>query len=310
MLINPQNLAHLFKGYKATFQGAFDAAQSDYARISTTVPSSTSAEVYPWLGQTTRFREWIGDRYLQNLLSHDFTIKNRKWENSVSVPKDTIEDDTYGLYTPVIAQLGQDARQHPDELVFTLLQSGFNSLCYDGQYFFDTDHPVLQADGSFASVSNFGGGSGTAWYLIDASKVVKPIIYQTRSPYNFVSKTAETDDNVFNRSEYIYGVDARSNVGFGLWQMAYASKQALDATSYAAARTAMGSLKGENGKPLAVRPTLLVVPPSLEGAARQLLNAEIIGSTTNIYRGTADVLVTPAYLRDAHAQAASFPLIL
>lgn len=294
MIINASNLSALFQAYKLIFQQTFSATQSDFEKIATTVPSTTSKEVYPWLGQTTRFRQWIGDRLVQNLMTHDFSIKNLPWENTVGVPRETIEDDTYGLYKPMLAQLGQDARQHPDELVFSLLASGFNSLCYDGQYFFDTDHPVLQADGSVASVSNFGGGAGTAWYLLDATKVIKPLIYQVRKDYNFVALDKENDDNVFNRKEYVYGVDARSNVGFGLWQLAYGSKQTLDATSYAAARTALMSLKGENGKPLGVRPSLLVVPPSLEGAALQLLQAEKnANGSTNIYQNTAQLLVTP-----------------
>lgn len=294
MIINASNLSALFQAYKLIFQQTFSATQSDFEKIATTVPSTTSKEVYPWLGQTTRFRQWIGDRLVQNLMTHDFSIKNLPWENTVGVPRETIEDDTYGLYKPMLAQLGQDARQHPDELVFSLLASGFNSLCYDGQYFFDTDHPVLQADGSVASVSNFGGGASTAWYLLDATKVIKPLIYQVRKDYNFVALDKENDDNVFNRKEYVYGVDARSNVGFGLWQLAYGSKQTLDATSYAAARTALMSLKGENGKPLGVRPSLLVVPPSLEGAALQLLQAEKnANGSTNIYQNTAQLLVTP-----------------
>ncbi|MFZ6675384.1 Mu-like prophage major head subunit gpT family protein [Undibacterium sp. Xuan67W] len=294
MIINQSNLAALFQGYKLIFQQTFANTLSDWEKIAMLVPSSTAKEVYAWLGQTTRFREWIGDRQIQNLESHDFSIKNKPWENTVAVNRDAIEDDTFGLYKPMLAQLGQDSKQHPDELIFGLLAAGFSSLCYDGQYFFDTDHSVRNADGSVGSVSNFGGGSGAAWYLLDTSKVVKPLIYQVRKDYNFVSMDKETDDNVFNRKEYIYGVDARSNVGFGLWQLAYANKNTLDATAYGAARAAMMNMKGDNGKPLGVRPSLLVVPPSMEKAALELLQAEKnANGATNIYQNTAQLLVTP-----------------
>lgn len=293
MIINRSNLSAMFIGYKMTFQQAFDGAISDWDKIAMQVPSKTSQEVYPWLGQTTRFREWIGDRVIQNLKTHDFTIKNKPWENTVAVDRDTIEDDTYGIYKPFIASLGQDAKQHPDEMVFSLLASGFSKACYDGQYFFDTDHPVVQADGSIGSVSNFGGGSGPAWYLLDTSKMIKPLIYQVRKDYNFVAMDKVDDDNVFHSKEFIYGVDARSNVGFGLWQLAYASKQTLDENSYAAARAAMMSMVGDNGKPLGIRPMLLVVPPSLEGTGLKILKAENIGATTNVYRDTAQLLTTP-----------------
>lgn len=293
MIINRQNLAFLTTGFKAIFQGAFDTAPSVWNRLAMEVTSTGKQEIYGWLGANTRFREWIGDRQVQNFSTHDWTIKNKLFENTIGVYREDIEDDSYGLYQPLFSQLGVDAKTHADELVFALLKNGFTGLCYDGQYFFDTDHPVLAADGSTTSVSNFGGGSGTAWYLIDTGKAVKPIILQKRQDYRFVALDKETDDNVFWRREYVYGADARLNVGYALWRLAYASKQTLDATNYAAARAAMMSFTGDGGRPLNVTPNLLVVPPSLEMTARQLLNAEMIGSTTNVYRNTAELLVTP-----------------
>lgn len=288
MIINTANLRTLQTGFNTAFNQAFEAAESQYQQIAMTANSTTAKETYGWLGQSTGFREWLGDRQIQNLQAHDYTIKNKDFENTVKIPRNDIEDDSYGVYTPVIAQLGQDAKTHPDELCFSLLKDGFATACYDGQYFFDTDHPV-----NGASVSNSGGGSGTAWYLLDTSRIVRPIIYQPRKPYKFVSLTNDTDENVFMRKEFIYGAEGRGNVGYGLWQMAYGSKQTLDADSYAAARAAMMSFKGDSGKPLNIKPNLLVVPPSLEKTALQILNAEMVGNTTNVYRGTASLLVTP-----------------
>jgi phage major head subunit gpT-like protein len=288
MIINTANLRTLQTGFNTAFNQAFAEASSQYQQIAMVAPSTTAKETYGWLGQSTGFSEWLGDRQIQNLQAHDYTIKNKDFENTVKIPRNDIEDDSYGVYTPVIAQLGQDAKVHPDELCFGLLKAGFATACYDGQYFFDTDHPVKGQ-----SVSNSGGGSGTAWYLLDTSRIVKPIIYQPRKPYKFVALTKDDDENVFMRKEFIYGADGRGNVGYGLWQMAYASKQTLDIDSYAAARAAMMSFTGDSGKPLNVKPTLLVVPPALEKAALQILNAEMVGNNTNVYRGTASLLVTP-----------------
>ncbi len=38
-----------------------------------------------------------------------------------------------------------------------------------------------------------------------------------------MSKTAETDDNVFMKKQFLYGADSRGNAGFGFWQMAFGS---------------------------------------------------------------------------------------
>jgi phage major head subunit gpT-like protein len=294
MEINRANLRSLFTGYNTVFQQAFDGAPSDWQRVAMPVPSTTSQEVYPWLGQTTRFREWIGDRVIQNLTSHDFTIKNKPFENTIGVDREAIEDDSYGIYKPVFAQLGLDAAQHPNELVFSLLAQGMSSLCYDGQYFFDTDHPVVKPDGTIGSVSNVQAGTGPTWYLLDMTRVIRPVIMQQRKGYNFVAMDAETDEAVFSAKQFRYGVDARCNVGFGLWQLAYASKAELNEDSYEAARAAMTSLAGDNGRPLGVRPSLLVVPPSLEGTGRKLLQADANpAGATNVWKSSAELLSTP-----------------
>ncbi|MHC1792018.1 Mu-like prophage major head subunit gpT family protein [Solidesulfovibrio sp.] len=292
-VINAALLSALFTGYKAIFQQAFAGAPSFWEKVAMLVPSTTAEEQYPWLADLDDLREWIGDRVVKALAVHSYAIRNKPFEQTIGVSRDAIEDDTFGTFGPRFAMLGDNARRHPDKLIFALLKAGFATPCYDGQYFFDTDHPVT-IGGQTVSVSNFGGGAGISWFLLDTTRPVKPLIFQKRRDYNLVSLDRPTDERVFMRNEYLYGVDARVNVGFGFWQMAYGSKQTLDADSYAAARTAMQSLKNEAGSPLGIMPNLLVVPPALEGAARKLLKNELTtGGATNEWFGTADVLTVP-----------------
>lgn len=293
MQINHSNLAILNQAFSGAFKSGLAQAAPMWSQAATLVPSTTSENKYGWLGKITRFREWIGERHIQNLVVHDYAIKNKPFENTVGVDRDEIEDDQYGVYTPVIQQLGQDAALHPDELVFGLLNAAFNTPCYDGQYFFDTDHPV-GAPGAQASVSNFQGGSGTAWFLLDTSKIIKPILYQRRRDYAFTAKTSLTDDNVFNRKEFIWGADGRGNAGLGLWQLAYASKEALSVQSYADARASHQSLRGDNGKPLVIQSKELWVPPNLEQAALEVVQAErLANGASNVMRNLSKVVVCP-----------------
>lgn len=293
LVLTPANMAMLTQGFKAAFKGGFELTKPMWAQVAMKSPSTTAEEKYAWLGATTKLREWIGDRVYQNMKVHGYAIVNKDFESTIAIPRNAMDDDQYGVYTPLMTQMGQDAALHPDELVFGLLALGFTTNCYDGQYFFDIDHPVgLQ--GQEVSVSNFQAGAGAAWYLLDTSKVLKPIILQMRKEYQFVSKTAQTDGNVFDRKEYVYGCDGRLNVGFGLWQQAYASKATLDMANYVAARTAMMSFKADNGKPLAITPKVLLVPPSLEKAALDVIQAErLANGATNTYRNTAEVVMCP-----------------
>lgn len=59
------------------------------------------------------------------------------------------------------------------------------------------------------------------WYLLDTSKVLKAFIWQTRKEPQLVAKVSLTDDNVFSRNEFIWGVDLRGNAGYGLPQLAF-----------------------------------------------------------------------------------------
>lgn len=294
MLINNSNLTTLNIAFKAAFALAFAGAVTQHAQIATKVPSSTASEEYGWLGSMPGMREWVGDRVINGIANHGYSIRNKTFENTVGVPREAIEDDQYGIYSPLFSELGRTAAVHPDELVFALLLAGWSTLCYDGQNFFDTDHPVLDAAGASQSVSNSGGGSGTPWFVLDTSRALKPLILQMRKEAQFVSKTRPEDDNVFERKEYVWGVDGRWNVGLGFWQMAYGSKQTLDETNLAAAIAAIGTFKGDYGRRLGLKPNLLVVPPSLEVTAKKLIVAQTAANgATNVMQGTLQLVVSP-----------------
>lgn len=296
MIINKGNLTALFVAFKAAFAAGLGQAESQYGKVATTVPSSTGTEEYGWLGAFPGMREWVGDRVVNGMATHGYSIRNKSFEMTVGVPRPAIEDDQYGIYSPMMTEMGRASSAHPDELVFNLLKNGATTLCYDGQNFFDTDHPVIDADGNTATQSNWdnNGGAGTAWYLLDTSRALKPVIFQNRKAPNFVAKTGETDDNVFDRNEYVYGVDSRCNVGFGFWQLAYGSRKTLDETNLVAAYTAMTERKGDHGRPLGIKPTVLLVPPSLEFAARKLVNATTLANgADNVLKGLVSVEVSP-----------------
>ena len=296
MIINKGNLTTLFVAFKAAFAGGLGQAPTQWDKIATTVPSTTGAEEYGWLGAFPNMREWVGDRVINGMATHGYTIKNKKFEMTVGVPRESLEDDQYGIYTPMMTEMGRAASAHPDQLVFNLLKAGPATLCYDGQYFFDTDHPVTDAGGATVSQANWdnNSGSGTAWYLLDTSRALKPIIFQDRKKPNFVAKTSETDDNVFDRSEYVYGVDSRCNVGFGFWQLAYGSRKTLDEASLIAALTAMSERTGDGGRPLGTKATTLVVPPSLEWLAKKLISATTLANgADNVLHNVVNVEVSP-----------------
>lgn len=68
----------------------------------------------------------------------------------------------------------------------------------------------------------------TAWYLMDTSKPIKPLVLQINKPIKFTAMDSLSDESVFMRKSFRYGTDSQDNVGYGLWQLAYKSTGTAD----------------------------------------------------------------------------------
>lgn len=140
MIISNNSLKGIYSGFNALFNKAFTEAIPQYEKVAMTVTSTGSDETYAWLGQLPTLREWIGEREIQNLEANDYTIKNKDYELTISIPRNDVMDDKVGLYSPLVQDMGTAAKLHPDELVFSLFTNGFSNKCYDGATFFSENH--------------------------------------------------------------------------------------------------------------------------------------------------------------------------
>ncbi len=286
MIVNQANLGILTTGFRTAFNTGFRGVTPTWSQVATLIPSTTSEEKYGWLGQFPRLREWVGDRHVRDMEAHDYSIKNRKFESTVGVARDHIEDDQYGVYGTIFQELGFAAATHPDELVFELLTQGFSTPCYDGQYYFDADHPV-----GGQSVSNMQAGSGAPWFLMDTRRPLKPLIFQRRREYHLQTMNRLDDEQVFMSDKFRYGVDARVNVGFGFWQVAFGSKADLTEDNFNDAYASMLGFRSDEDRPLGTRANVLVCGPSNRARALEVVKAERkANGATNINRDVVDVL--------------------
>jgi len=113
-------------------------------------------------GSPPAMEEWLSEVQHQRVSATPYTIKDRRWGKALDIPVSAFEDDNLGLYPASIQTFGQNARNHPGELVCQLMRDGGATTCYDGQYFFDTDH----SEGSSGTLSNIITGTvGTGYTL-------------------------------------------------------------------------------------------------------------------------------------------------
>ena len=145
------------------------------------VQSDQALETYPWLGNAPAMREFIGGRTPKELRENSFTISNKDYEGSIRIQSEGhAARQSSGMIQIRINQLADRALDHPAKLLSSLIISGESTACYDGQYFFDTDH----AEGDSGSQSNditSGATSTTAPTVAEFSAAVMKTIGQIYS---------------------------------------------------------------------------------------------------------------------------------
>lgn len=140
MALDTAKAVAILRDLTRKFDKAVATSPVFYPQVSTIVPSAGSDEKYGWLGDVPSVREWLGERVFNEMRAANYTLTNKLWEDSLLIPKTNLDDDRTGLYDSLYAMLGQRAVQHPDKLLMQAIVAGESTACFDGQYFFDTDH--------------------------------------------------------------------------------------------------------------------------------------------------------------------------
>jgi phage major head subunit gpT-like protein len=298
LIQTPADLLTIGRAIRTEFNDTLRTTPVWRDQVATTVPSTARSNTYAWLESVAPVREWLGPRIYNDLVAHKYELENKLWEKTISVKRDDVEDSNLGMVSTTTRMTAESFAKHPDVLLASLLNTGHSTLCYDGQNFFDTDHPVaggvvsnyestgfaltlanamtararmssitneegqiiatdpallvvppllesaalkisrsalaLETSGtSFAAVDNVGRGlfnvlrmpelaaAPTTWYLLDVSRILKPLIFQSRRAVELESFTSGRDQVVFEQNKYVWGGSARYNVGVSLWQLAF-----------------------------------------------------------------------------------------
>lgn len=114
------------------------------------VSSDQASEDYKWLGMSPVMREWVGGRIAKGLRDNGYAIKNLPFEATMEVLVDDLRRDKTGQILVRVDDMAARANVHWARLISALVLGGAAATCYDGQYFFDTDH----AEGGSGTLSN------------------------------------------------------------------------------------------------------------------------------------------------------------
>ncbi|MCL2601356.1 MAG: Mu-like prophage major head subunit gpT family protein [Treponema sp.] len=300
MIVKEQTLQNLRTQLRGEFKLRLAelAADSVYKKLATEIPSTTASNSYGWLSDFPHMREWVGDRVIKDIKESAYQLVNRKFESTLGVNREDIEDDNLGMYGVTSRLRAEEVDRFLNTEIAALLAGGFKGLCYDGQPFFDDEHTIKEnADGTgkdilLSNIVGTGKETNPGWYLLSLNGSLKPLILQNRTQPEMSDITDTKNDSVFMKDKFMFGIRWRGEFGYGLWQQAVGSRLELTAANYEAARLKIQTFKKDGNTPLGVIPTHLVVSPENEAAARKILEMQVLsGGESNPNFHTAELIV-------------------
>ncbi len=117
-----------------------DAGMAWIDGVSNLFGSDQASETYKFIGQSPVMREWLGSRQAKGFLGQGITIVNKHYEATIEIGKKDARRDKTPQIRARMDEFADRAQTHWASLLSTLLLNGPSTACYDGQFFFDTDH--------------------------------------------------------------------------------------------------------------------------------------------------------------------------
>lgn len=283
---------------KSRFNKGLSGMDEQWKKVAVLIGSNAASNTYAWLSQFPAFRKWVGPRVHKAVSERAYSVNNDPYENTLDVPRIAFEDNNLEMYGDLAESYGQSVIDLKNDLIFQAIKDGFSQICYDGQFFFDTDHPVApNEDGSgvATTVSNMQAGALEPWVLLCTTRAPKAFYLQERMPAEFVAKnSAQTSDAVFETDVFSWGGRWRGNAAYGFWQLAFGSKAAFNEANFDAAFKAMMKYKSDGNRQLNIVADTLVVGPDNMAAAEKVINAiNKAGGESNTNYGKVKLIVSP-----------------
>lgn len=159
-MITPQNFALFVSSVNTIIGEAWsESVPTFYERVCQIVPSRSSQEVYGWTGMLPKMRKWVGPRVVFEAAPQTYVLVNQPYEATLSIDRFRLDDDQFGVYYRMLADMARQARRQPDYMVRDLLentgdQTGSAQFGLDTLTAFNTAHPIDFYNASAGTYSN------------------------------------------------------------------------------------------------------------------------------------------------------------
>src|SRR5262245_13294207 len=158
--------------------------------VSMPFESNQESETYKWLGMSPMMREWLGGRLAKGMRDQGVTIVNKHYEATLEVMIQELRRDKTGQVMLRVQEMARRTNAHWAKLLSTLILAGTGStlgLCYDGQFFYDTDH----SEGDSGTQSNSISYDVATTTAPTAAEMEKAILAGVQAIVGFVDDQGE-----------------------------------------------------------------------------------------------------------------------
>ncbi|MBM3457335.1 MAG: hypothetical protein FJX77_02200 [Armatimonadetes bacterium] len=111
-----------------------------------------------WLGAAPQMQTWVAEKKTRGFNRQTWSANVQNYSASTRIDLNVLRDARGNVYGGRIREMSENAARLPYNLISDLIVGGATALCYDGQYFFDTDH----SEGDSGTQSNKLTGAGTS----------------------------------------------------------------------------------------------------------------------------------------------------
>lgn len=184
------------------------------------IDSDQDSENYGWLGQVPQMSEKRGEKKYSQLRETEWNVKNVEYQGGIAIPKKHVLYDKTGQVKIRVNELADRSMAHWVSLIAPLVINGESALCYDNQYYFDTDH----SEGSSGSQSNDISHTVVSSTAPTATEMIDAILTGVSTMLNFKDDRGEYVNENMNEFLIVCGTPlmkagmkslSQSNVGGG-----------------------------------------------------------------------------------------------
>lgn len=159
-VVTPAVLSGIDKAFRTDFNNGRGVAAKLYQNIAMSIPSSAKENVYGWLADLPSISRVAGEYIRKRVQTLGYRLTNETFGGILEVPREAIEDDSYGMFGPMAQMWGNRADQVVDTEFTMLLVNAFGtgaaSKDYTGTGFFAASKKAFPKATAF---TNYDSGS-------------------------------------------------------------------------------------------------------------------------------------------------------